>query len=186
MLGNDIVDVELANIQSNWRRPRYLDKLFTTEEHNYIKSSSNASTMVWTLWSMKEAAYKLYTQLRPSRFYNPKSFVCHLKDHNEVIYKDFHCYVNTEITSNYILSEASFECSEISSKIIQFEIHVSQNQSEFLQEQLFKVLNDVLQIDKKGFIFQKDCFGIPKVTFDNKEINVSLSHHGRFGAIAYS
>ncbi len=186
MLGNDIVDVELANMQSNWRRTGYLDKLFTTEEQHYIKSSYNASTMVWTLWSMKEAAYKLYTQLHPSRFYNPKSFVCHLKDHNEVIYKDFHCYVNTEITSDYVLSEASFERSEISSKIIEFETHGSQNQSQYLREKLFKVLKDTLQIDKNEFTLHKDCFGIPKVTYENKEINVSLSHHGRFGAIAYS
>ena len=47
MVGNDIIDIQLATLQSNWQRPRYLDKLFTTSEQELIRSSDNATRMVW-------------------------------------------------------------------------------------------------------------------------------------------
>jgi len=62
MLGNDIVDLDLAKTQSNWRRKNYLDKIFTTEEQLLISSAKRPDEMVWLLWSMKESAYKIYNR----------------------------------------------------------------------------------------------------------------------------
>ena len=85
MIGNDIVDIEEAKRMSNWQRPRFLEKIFTDKEQYLIKSSENPFILVWRFWSMKEAAYKLYTQLKPSRFYRPKSFECDIdKTHTTV------------------------------------------------------------------------------------------------------
>jgi len=84
MIGNDIVDIAEARQRSNWQRPRFLDKLFTLQEQQLIQNSDNSFLMVWRLWSMKESAYKLYTQLHPSRFYNPKQFECR----RSMIYKE--------------------------------------------------------------------------------------------------
>ena len=106
MVGNDVVDLEEAKRTSNWERPRYLEKLFTSKEQQLIHNATNSFSMVWRLWSMKEAAYKLYTQLNPSRFYNPKGFECDISDLNGIVkFKDFECNVKTQIASKYILSE---------------------------------------------------------------------------------
>jgi hypothetical protein len=32
VIGNDIVDLALARKESNWKRPGYLNKIFTTKE----------------------------------------------------------------------------------------------------------------------------------------------------------
>lgn len=58
MIGNDIVDLNLAAIESNWRRSRYLEKLFTTSERFLIAAATAPEIMVWLLWTMKESAYK--------------------------------------------------------------------------------------------------------------------------------
>jgi hypothetical protein len=45
VIGNDIVD--LAWKESNWKRPGYLNKIFTTKEQLLISSAENPNTMVW-------------------------------------------------------------------------------------------------------------------------------------------
>jgi len=57
MIGNDIVDLELALKESNWKRKGFLNKIFTNEEQLLISSAINPEIMVWNLWSRKEAAY---------------------------------------------------------------------------------------------------------------------------------
>ncbi|WP_145856967.1 4'-phosphopantetheinyl transferase family protein [Pedobacter suwonensis] len=76
MLGNDIVDLNLAKIQSNWRRKNYLDKIFTTEEQLLIAWANDPDEMVWLLWSMKESAYKIHNRKTGIRDFSPKSLNC--------------------------------------------------------------------------------------------------------------
>ncbi|MDN3585633.1 4'-phosphopantetheinyl transferase superfamily protein [Pedobacter aquatilis] len=78
MLGNDIVDLVLAKTQSNWQRKGYLSKIFTSEEESLILSSKNPDTMVWLLWSMKEAAYKINNRQTGIRNFAPKDLKCDL------------------------------------------------------------------------------------------------------------
>lgn len=74
MIGNDIVDLKQAAKDSNWKRPRFLDKIFTPREQQLIWSAKDQDQMVWLLWSMKEAAYKVNVQQFGTRFFNPKRF----------------------------------------------------------------------------------------------------------------
>ncbi len=92
MLGNDIVDLNLAKIQSNWRRKNYLDKIFTVKEQLLITSANNPDEMVWLLWSMKESAYKIYNRKTGIRNFAPKSLSC-------TVYTDSYGEVNI---NNYI------------------------------------------------------------------------------------
>lgn len=76
MQGNDIVDLLLAQTQSNWRRKGYLDKIYNANEIFLISSAENPDVMVWLLWSMKEAAYKIHNRKTGIREYAPKKLVC--------------------------------------------------------------------------------------------------------------
>lgn len=67
-VGNDIVDLNLAKTQSNWQRNGFLEKQFTQKEQQEIYNSKNPFLQVWQFWSMKEAAYKCYTQQVESAF----------------------------------------------------------------------------------------------------------------------
>ena len=41
MIGNDIVDLNLAKTESNWQRKGFLEKQFTDSEINEILNSEN-------------------------------------------------------------------------------------------------------------------------------------------------
>ena len=56
MIGNDIIDLSVAKLESNWQRRGFLEKQFTEEEQQLILTASNPFVLVWKFWSMKEAA----------------------------------------------------------------------------------------------------------------------------------
>lgn len=185
MIGNDIVDFDVAKKQSNWRRPRYLDKIFTEKEQYYITNSENKSQTVWRLWSMKEAAYKLYTRLNPSRFYNPKAFECRLNaSAGSVRFLNFECYVESKITSDYVLSEARLIQNKITSEVLAFQDENLKNQSKHLRKKLLDSVAVDFKISRDDLHFRKDEFGIPTINFNSNKMQISLTHHGRFGAFA--
>jgi phosphopantetheinyl transferase (holo-ACP synthase) len=76
MIGNDIVDLAQADQDSNWRRPGYLPKLFTTEEQFFISSNSQPDRVVWLLWTMKESAYKIDSRRTKLREFAPVKLLC--------------------------------------------------------------------------------------------------------------
>lgn len=186
MVGNDIVDIAEAEKASNWQRPRFLGKLFSYSEQQLIQNDDNPTLMVWRLWSMKEAAYKLFTQAHPSRFYNPKSFQCEVKGHTgEVRYHSFQCYVQTKITTEYIISEARLQPGVFSSKVVVFESKNQKEQSRLLKQELLNHIRiSTKKISELQLVYNE--FGIPVVKINTELKNISLTHHGRFGGFALS
>jgi phosphopantetheinyl transferase (holo-ACP synthase) len=183
MVGNDIVDLTEAKKASNWERPRFLDKLFTPKEQHIIHNSENAFLMVWRLWSMKEAAYKLYTQQKPRRFYNPQAFECAIKNSKGTVsYKDFCCYTKTKLSSNYVISEARLQEREMTSEVVAFDIKNTQKQSAILKLKLLEMISESYELPLFDLNFRASKFGVPTVTYGGKIINVSLTHHGKYGA----
>lgn len=71
MIGNDLVDLQQAAKDSDWTRKGYLDKLFTASEQFLISTAKSQNQMVWLLWSMKEAAYKVHTRDSGVRSFAP-------------------------------------------------------------------------------------------------------------------
>lgn len=79
MIGNDLIDIQLAKSQSNWQRKGFLEKQFADTEIVEILSSENPFLQVWLFWSMKEAAYKCYAKEFQKRFFAPKK-ICLYND----------------------------------------------------------------------------------------------------------
>lgn len=90
MIGNDVVDLQLAAVESNWRRKGYLHKLFSPEEQLLIGQAADPDRMVWLLWSAKEAAYKIIHRDTRQRIYAPRQYQVQLSgaDAGTVQYQD--------------------------------------------------------------------------------------------------
>ncbi|MGY4384402.1 phosphopantetheinyl transferase (holo-ACP synthase) [Pedobacter sp. UYP24] len=84
MIGNDIVDLQQAEQDSNWKRPGYLDKLFTSEEQFLIASAVHPDVMVWLLWTMKESTYKIESKTNKLHEFAPVKLICN----NLIIHED--------------------------------------------------------------------------------------------------
>jgi phosphopantetheinyl transferase (holo-ACP synthase) len=162
MIGNDIVDLALAQKESNWKRKGFLDKVFTQNEQLQILNAQKPEIMVWNLWSRKEAAYKIHNRKTLIRGYFPlqlESIDLDIIDEiifGKVFIKDNVYFTKTEITSQYIHTIAV------------------ENKQDFDK---IKTLKNRDNIQKNN--------GIPNY-FDTDNLllkPVSISHHGRFEKI---
>ncbi|KUJ61268.1 phosphopantetheinyl transferase [Flavobacteriaceae bacterium CRH] len=160
MIGNDVIDILQSRKESNWQRKGFKEKLFTIEEQLLISNASIPEIMVWVLWSMKEAAYKVYNRQTKIREYIPRKLVCSIKSEN-------HNY----ITGQVICSENTYHTKTF----------FSENQIHTIAVSFLADLNNVMEIERKSSIL-KDENNIPYLinSSSNTMQNVSKSHHGRF------
>ena len=158
MIGNDVIDILQSRKESNWQRKGFIDKIYTLGEQSLISHAVNPEMMVWMLWSMKEAAYKVYNRQTKIREFNPKKMVCSITSQSHNHYK-----------GNVICSGNIYHTQTILSSENIHSIAVCH----------FDDLNKVIEIENKAIL--KDKHGIPHLSFPKNTIQeVSISHHGRF------
>ncbi|HEY0091880.1 MAG TPA: 4'-phosphopantetheinyl transferase superfamily protein [Flavobacterium sp.] len=158
MIGNDIIDLQLAAVESNWTRKGFLEKIFNPSEIEIIFLADNHFLMVWILWSMKESAYKIYNRKTGRRSFNPKYFLCSLNKntlHGTVVFEEKMCYTKTVVSIDLI----DTICSDIANDFVNINTAPS--------EKLIR-LN-----------------GKPFVQIDDDLLPASLSQHGRFKKAIY-
>jgi phosphopantetheinyl transferase (holo-ACP synthase) len=108
LIGNDIVDLQLAAVESNWKRKGYLEKIFTPTERFLIHTAKDAEMMVWLLWTMKESVYKAATDRSKIKTFTPYAFDCNnLVLHEDtatgsIIYEHHKYFCQSSLTSTYI------------------------------------------------------------------------------------
>lgn len=104
MIGNDVIDLRLAAVESNWRREGYLHKLFSPEEQRLIMQTDEPDRMVWLLWSAKEAAYKIIHRETRQRAYAPQLYRVRLSGvaSGRVYYKDRQLPFHTVVSGSYL------------------------------------------------------------------------------------
>lgn len=101
MIGNDVIDLALARKESNWRRPGFIEKIFTLSEQEFIGQAKNPEVAVWHLWSCKEAVYKIVNRESGERIFNPQKFQCFVEI-NKVKYNNNQYFTGSIITKNSI------------------------------------------------------------------------------------
>lgn len=184
MIGNDVVDLRLAKLQSNWQRPRFLAKLFSEKERELISSAEKKPQQVWRLWSMKEAVYKAHQRrfdLLPK--FNPKAYECQLFSEEKGIVEinDVGYETTTVMKESYIYSEAIVAKSNFSTTSF-FVVNTCKN---YLKNELLKECSMRLKKPLPDFSIKKCAnSSVPKIFLNERETNIvfSLTDHGRFSA----
>ncbi len=192
MIGNDIVDLKLAAVQSNWRRKGFLKKIFTSNEQSMIFESRQPDLLVWKLWSMKESAYKARLRVQERIRFDPRSFDCHILDENEG-------KVSCEGKMYHTISKIKDDCIDTYAYSDQFEIHLYQgtigiNQTCLRQagfrpyKALYAAVISLVALrttwKENDLMITKNELGIPEIYRNNQKTSIlcSLSHHGRYGS----
>ncbi|OXA89962.1 4'-phosphopantetheinyl transferase superfamily protein [Flavobacterium hercynium] len=161
MIGNDIIDLQQSRLESNWQRKGFIEKLFTVEEQLLIKNNEQPEIMVWLLWSMKEAAYKIYNRETKIRAFIPQKLICNIRQQNDLF-----------VSGNVTCDKNIYHTRAIVTKNFIHTIAVI-NENE---------LNNVIEIERKEVV--KDSNGIPFLSSSfNWQKPVSISHHGQFEKI---
>ena len=190
MIGNDIVDLNMAAIESNWKRPRFLNKVFTTYEQQLIADASNQNQTVWLLWSMKEAAYKIYVQQFGIRFFNPLKLVCSLDSKSDgfVTIGNTTFFTKSVISEEYIYTIAvSKNSKNYNSECLKVENKSYLIQSDTLKNRFLEIISENKNLNIEHLNINKNEVGVPEVFFKNCKlpIHVSLTHSGNYCGYVY-
>lgn len=135
MIGNDIVDLATAAAESNWKRKGYLEKIYTTTERFLIHAANDANVMVWLLWTMKEAVYKVAERNTKLKTFAPSALNCNnlILHENSAIgtidYKSEIYYCNSSLTSDYIHTIAADNQKLLNQICLKIEAYNEANQS---------------------------------------------------------
>jgi phosphopantetheine--protein transferase-like protein len=188
MIGNDIVD--LNNMKINWNRPRFLEKIFTENEQQIISNSNNQHQTVWLLWSMKEAAYKVYVQQFEKQFFNPKKLVCYISSSTKgfVTFENEIYFTSSSISENYVYTIASLNKSEdYKSGVFKVENTSYSTQSESLKNRFLLSISREKKLNIKDVTIRKNAFGIPELLLNDVKFpfKMSLTHCGCYGGFTY-
>jgi len=190
VVGNDIVDLSKAAVESDWKRKGYLEKVFTVEEQEYILGANDADQMVWRLWSMKEGAYKAHLRSTRKKKFAPKDLRCKIENATSglVTIEDCIYYAQSQTTPHYI---HTFIGCDVSSKP-KFYVHEQKKiGTEFekfsIHNNLCKAIAQELNIKKDKVKIIKDDLNIPSLEIEGvkQKLGVSFSHHGSFSAWCY-
>jgi len=156
MIGNDVVDLDLAHTESNWQRKGYLDKIFLAHEQDYILNSQRPEISIWLLWSMKEAAYKIYNRLTLKRSFIPLRLNC-----SDIEMNGCECIGKVTCDENIFFTKTAVFADHIHTIAV-------------VRPQDFQ---KVSQIEESIEIKKRN--GIPYIS-GNDISAVSVSHHGKF------
>lgn len=159
MIGNDVIDIIQSRQESNWQRKGFIEKLFTPAEQLIIAQNPEPEFIIWLLWSMKEAAYKIYNRQTKIREFIPQKLIC------------------TILSKTDIYSTGQVICGE---NIYHTKTTITQDSLHTIAVATLGNLHNVIEIEKKDII--KDKNGIPYLSdsSSHKTKDVSISHHGRF------
>ncbi len=174
MIGNDLVDLELARSLGSDKKERWLEKVFTKGELDLIDRSDNPFLKVWQFWSMKEAAYKRYhREYALAPILNPKQYECITNSKIRIANEEY--LTTTKITENYIHSFTS--ASKVNTVGITLNTITARTKLKMLIAERFLLDLSKLRIDK-------DSYRIPNLFYKKKrlDLNISLSHDGIYSS----
>lgn len=175
MIGNDIVDLNASRKESNWQRKGWMQKIFSQQEQEAIRLSTDREQMVWLFWSMKEAAYKIFNRNSGETSYSPAAFQCSITTINQhtalgkVQHKGLIYHTHTIFKTDYIHTVAKPEK-------IRNKAHTT----------ILGPMNGQPELPA-NLTFHKNHLGIPYLLdiHTGQSIDASLSHHGNYFSLVY-
>jgi 4'-phosphopantetheinyl transferase superfamily len=73
-VGNDVVDLALPAARGKSADERFLARIATSAEREFVRASPTPDATLWTLWAAKEAAYKALARRRARLPFSPRAF----------------------------------------------------------------------------------------------------------------
>lgn len=189
MIGNDVVDLRDPERLAVDRHPRFDRRVFSDAEREALEASGAPERLRWILWAAKEAAYKVARKRDPETVFSPPRFEVELdatlrgRVRHEGRVFELRVDENEERV-HALASESSLEEPEIVSRVIRTDegaATVSRAVRAFACHDLATVLEipvEELEVQKLG--------RIPVLTASDRplDVDLSLSHHGRYLAFA--
>lgn len=193
-IGNDIIDLD----EASKHRPQYYERLKRSslaEDEWLLNDLPNGNTGLWLLWSLKEATYKSLVQgdWDGRRFYPNDFHVTSLKQNTndfigEIVFNNRVVRTTTSI-QNKFLHTVTLPENDFTTRSAYFECPGDdyEHQSGEVRNQAIGALADSLNLDSGLISIEKNEDQVPQFYLNEAYlsfVDLSLSHHGRYGAYA--
>lgn len=202
-IGNDIVDwKDPANVKKS-RDSRYLKKILTNAEIEFVHAAGNPDLTLWSLWACKETAYKVIHKSDAGAPFLPRQWSVKLNKPAEIFMESEviipggnSVFVQLYSSESYVHCIGSDNLSNLDKIIWGIDPVPKAGAGEnvepslFLRECLCRRLADIYHLNFNALSIrrtEKDGeLQPPCVYLDNKKapFDISLSHDGRFTAYA--
>lgn len=194
LAGNDIVALNEPDNLTAPYRPRFMEKLFTPDEQDWINRQANTGIASWCLWACKESAYKLGRKLGDPRSYMPRNIrvaplgnmlapelEC-LAHHNRRV-MPVTCYVNPE----FVHAIATLDVPPGDTNQTVLRVENPDGVSKRIHNAIISSISDRFGIASSDVRIYQGSDKIPHLYAGNRPlpIDLSISHDGYWGAFVY-
>lgn len=188
MVGNDVVDLGDREVIEGPTHPRFDQRVFAAGERALLRSSRSPGLLRWTLWSAKEAAFKLARKRSSRVVFSPRRFVVDLEqaDRAKVRHGDVEFTVRIA-SAGHALHALAQDAGRGADRLV-WAVELKgrdADPSRAARELAARVLGEELDLPENAFLFGRRG-RVPTLVVDGQRgsLDLSLSHHGRFVAFA--
>ncbi len=209
MVGNDVVDLADADADASTYSPRFDERAFSADERTWLVATGDAARARWELWAAKEAAFKAVKRAHRTAVFSPSALEVEVDSRRidgDAVKSTGHVTLGEAVASRLAGEQLRFEIeadrdhvhaiawragelaplSEVA--VLPHAVPTSDiDPSAFVRRRLIRRLAAALGVPRARLSLDRRA-RVPVVMVDGKEasIDVSLSHHGRFVACAWS
>lgn len=182
-IGNDIVDLSLPEIKNKQKDLRFLNRVFTEKEQDFIKNATDPNTTLWCIWAAKEASYKACQKIKNELIFSPQAFA--MLDEASMIHEDTTIHLQVEYLKNqYIHCIAMFHLRPVVKEIAFTASELSYAEQSRLTRELAKkiFLTQYPETQGRLEIIRKHSRMPPAFYVNGKKLDneLSLSHDGHW------
>ncbi len=191
--GNDIVALNEFSFETNHHLDRWLGKVCTEKEKEWLFSSRRPEQTRWRLWTFKESAYKVLMKCGVPPFQNvrrieilPDGSLLAKKMHFKASLDDYQLWgysVQNKDWVHSICSNQPFNEEVYHADVISYD--TKRGASKAIREQVEDQLKKEYGIKIKSIAQSTE--NIPIISCENPEISIdlSLTHHLPYSAFVY-
>jgi phosphopantetheinyl transferase (holo-ACP synthase) len=203
-VGNDVVDwKDPANAKKS-RDIRFLRKILTDDEIEFVNDAECPDIELWALWAGKETAYKVLKKSVGKASFLPRRWTVQptksekkQKDWEVILPGEEKIFIRPFLTDNYVHcigSDDLFALDKVIYGVEQMSAADAENiflPSTFVRECLASVLADYFHLNYRDIEIRREKvegeLHPPCIYYEDKKypVDISLSHDGRFVAYAF-
>jgi hypothetical protein len=191
-IGNDIVDLADPETRHQGLHPRFDERVFGPGERALLGRSDSPHTLRWALWAAKESAYKAEKRIDPELVFSPKRFAVELSALpvaggqgvavGQVVHRGhvLDLQVHVDGTSLHAVARG---VSAAGARLLWRVDRVVSDPGATARRLAATAIGSAFGLDPSGIRIVRR----PPVAIHRGrplEVDVSLSHHGRFAAFA--
>jgi phosphopantetheinyl transferase (holo-ACP synthase) len=203
LVGNDVVDLRDPENQPDAIHVRFDERVFSPDERADILSSASPHLMRWALWAAKESAFKVARKMDPRACFSPRAFSVRLPRFDpgvrrailtEVRHAAGRFRVQVRATDDWVHALASVSGSVPDAPVWKVRPltrpgeELSMDASARVRQVARSALSSALGLFPSDIVIAAAAKRAPRAWSRGRRlaIDLSLSHHGRFVACAWS